>query len=352
MGYAVAQDRLVADGHLPPPGARTLSALLGPSDDLERRLSAHDRLLRRRATPDSSSELSPDAQTARHRLHRRHQPADRRVLRRRLDADALRVLAAGPAIGVAGSRTARSCRSTFTVNDILAWLRALQRNFDPEGRPGRLGQLDNAAMVQTLVGGLWPDQPHAACMFSDLRWINDPSALTYIPSGSKSAVDQTLDPALAARIAAIPSIGGDRTDSRHDPRYNEQMEELNAECQDGQLCLGHLGRQDRVGQPHPLLGSADGLHHAVHRRRGLDPRRRARDLGHDRSRHPRHHHRPHPAPRMVDAGGSRPHRRLLPRGAANRQPGPAWRPSRSSAAADVTIPICRSSHGPIIEPMP
>ena len=63
------------------------------------------------------------------------------------------------------------CPVTYwDVNDVLAWGAAMQRNFDPEGR-GLTGQIDNVALI-TEVGPV---------KFNDMRWINDPDALTYIP---------------------------------------------------------------------------------------------------------------------------------------------------------------------------
>jgi penicillin amidase len=58
--------------------------------------------------------------------------------------------------------------------DILAWIATLQRNFDPEALD--TAQINNATLFQTLAdkfGSL------GAGMFNDLRWANDPEAQTY-----------------------------------------------------------------------------------------------------------------------------------------------------------------------------
>jgi len=72
----------------------------------------------------------------------------------------------------------------WEVEDILAWLALLQRSFDPEA----LGQtqIENATLFQTLLTKFPADDngnflPDGLEMFEDLRWLNDPDALTYIP---------------------------------------------------------------------------------------------------------------------------------------------------------------------------
>ncbi len=77
----------------------------------------------------------------------------------------------------------QSLGSTFipedwTASDVLAWLSLMLRNFDPEGIESR-GQLDNATLLSELMIK-YPE--NYMSMFNDLRWINDPDAQTYIPS--------------------------------------------------------------------------------------------------------------------------------------------------------------------------
>ncbi len=69
----------------------------------------------------------------------------------------------------------------WTVTDVMAWVATLQRNFDPEGRGGT-GQLDNAAMLQAFAA-VYPGEYLA--MFQDLRWRNDPDAITYVHDGTR-----------------------------------------------------------------------------------------------------------------------------------------------------------------------
>jgi len=65
----------------------------------------------------------------------------------------------------------------WTYKDVLAWASVLSRNFDPEAQTQ--GQINNAALYQGLVAAYGLTQ--GTRMFEDLRWVNDPDALTYIP---------------------------------------------------------------------------------------------------------------------------------------------------------------------------
>lgn len=65
----------------------------------------------------------------------------------------------------------------WTYQDVMACGAMMMRKFDPEGL--NQGQIENAALYQELVDHYGSVQ--GAKMFEDLRWINDPDALTYIP---------------------------------------------------------------------------------------------------------------------------------------------------------------------------
>ncbi len=78
--------------------------------------------------------------------------------------------------------------------DVLAWMALLQRLFDPEAL--ETVQIDNAVLFQTLLAGFPLD---GVDMFEDLRWLNDPDALTYIPDG------ETLPSGLVSISAGSPA---------------------------------------------------------------------------------------------------------------------------------------------------
>ncbi len=250
MGYAVAQDRLWQMDLFRRQGRGTLSALLGPSQ------IPTDVFLRTIGYSDDEltqlfNELSLEAQTL---VQGYTDGVNRRIYEFLVGYDwmnmpyeywmlGLQSVLLGPGLPV--------LPEPFTNNDTLAWLTLLQRNFDPEGRPGATGQLDNGVLAQTLIaayGGINPMLPLA--MFSDLRWINDPTALTYIPSGLKTGVSNELDPALAARFAELPSLAGaaERIRTRGET-FHRQMEELNADVKMGSYAWAVSGDKTASGNP-------------------------------------------------------------------------------------------------------
>ncbi len=76
----------------------------------------------------------------------------------------------------------------WTAVDVMAWSVALQRNFDSQA-PVQ-GQIENMYLFQNLQER--NDFDVAWDMFNDLRWINDPDALTMIPPESTSVVSSNL----------------------------------------------------------------------------------------------------------------------------------------------------------------
>ena len=90
------------------------------------------------------------------------------------------VLADGAALLPFEFKAAGFTPAPWTIIDVLAWVVTLQRNFDPEGI-GCLSnpvQLNNMALYTYLSTVYGTDGPG---MFGDLRWVNDSTALTYIP---------------------------------------------------------------------------------------------------------------------------------------------------------------------------
>ena len=78
----------------------------------------------------------------------------------------------------------------WTIYDVLGWVILLQRNFDPDALSQR--DISNSALFQGLMD-VFPEDgnangvPDYIDMFEDLRWINDPDAVTYIPGESEAA---------------------------------------------------------------------------------------------------------------------------------------------------------------------
>ncbi len=87
----------------------------------------------------------------------------------------------------------------WAVEDVLAWQALLLRQFDCEAL--NTTQIENAALIQDLMSRFGADAGYA--MFNDLRWINDPDALTYIPGDTVAAAT------MARRSAAGAVDAGD-----------------------------------------------------------------------------------------------------------------------------------------------
>ena len=89
----------------------------------------------------------------------------------------------------------------WTVLDLLAWVSWLQRFFDAEAL--ETGQIQNAALYQTLAANFPADYQG---MFDDLRWINDPDALTYIPGNVNAEPASVASKAAPRKMAAMETI--------------------------------------------------------------------------------------------------------------------------------------------------
>jgi penicillin amidase len=81
--------------------------------------------------------------------------------------------------------------TVWEPEDVIAWMGFVARWFDAEGRwieEGSSAQPENYLLYQTL-GAVYG--PAGQAMFGDLRWVNDPSALTVIPSNGAKAARRT-----------------------------------------------------------------------------------------------------------------------------------------------------------------
>jgi len=235
------------------------------------------------------------------------------------------------------------------VNDIMATVVLTLRGFDPEGQIGPLGQLDNAGLVQAL-GAAYPTE--YGPMFQDLRWINDPDAQTMIPSGAKSTPNQSLDPAIAQEIMSLPDFSEvtDRLRSRT-TTLNQQMEDLNARVKMGSYAWAISGDRTATGNPMLYSGPQMGfstpsiIQEGSIRGGGLEVSGMAfpGTPGFPIGRTPHHAWsmqvgHAHTVDFYIEAPQS---------AALNRM-----ETIKVFGGDDVVIPIFRSSHGPIVDPMP
>lgn len=89
----------------------------------------------------------------------------------------------------------------WTPEDVLAWQAMMLREFDTEAM--EQGQIDNAALFQYLTAVFGPAQ--GMQMFDDLRWTNDPAAYTYIPGQGAQAAGKTATGQKSVSIQAAPA---------------------------------------------------------------------------------------------------------------------------------------------------
>jgi len=146
----------------------------------------------------------------------------------------------------------------WTPEDVLAWQSVLNRNFDPGAY--KRGQLDNAALIQyltTVFGG-----PTGQQMFEDLRWTNDPDAQTYIPKQSQAASAKASgqrvksSPAGAMAIGAanlrMPAYDLQKLAEKMKQRMQRQrnsLEEINALVEMGSYAWVVSGDKTASGRP-------------------------------------------------------------------------------------------------------
>lgn len=200
VGYVVATDRLWQAETFRRSGRGTLAEILGPS-------SLHQDIFVR-TTGYSDAELTAgfnalDSET-RAMVSGYVAGFNRRIAEIFSNPDLLpfEFAALAQSLGVTPDVILKS----WTVEDVLAWTSLMLRNFDPEAQ--KLGQLDNADLIQTLAG-MYPDQNQYVTMFNDLRWANDPDALTYIAPGAQGSAVRTpmTLPTQIETIGRMPPVG-------------------------------------------------------------------------------------------------------------------------------------------------
>ena len=134
--------------------------------------------------------------------------------------------------------------------DVLAWIAMLLRNFDPEALD--TGQMDNVALYQDLVPRFGPYGP---AMFQDLRWTNDPEAQTYIVDGM----------ALASNALSVDSTPTERFDEVADQmknrnkKFKENLKKINAYVKMGSYAWVVSGDKTDTGNPMIYSGPQMGF---------------------------------------------------------------------------------------------
>ena len=242
MGYAIASDRLWQIETFRRSANGTLAALLGPSyvsDDVLARTVGYSPAELKAGFDNLDTESKTAIQAYVDGINRRivEVKADRSLL-------PFEFKAAGAQLGI------DFVPADWTTADILQWVSALLRQFDPEAF--NTGQIDNAAMVQALQGAY---SAEALAMFQDLRWTNDPAAQTMIPEGESAAgAHAATPPPGGAQLGRLPDM---RAAARHlDDRFSgrtQRLEKINARTKMGSYAWVVSG--DKTASGNPILYS-------------------------------------------------------------------------------------------------
>ncbi len=142
----------------------------------------------------------------------------------------------------------------WTVSDLMGWMTVLQRNFD--GNALSQTEINNAALLQELQANFPAD---FMAMFNDLRWLDDPDALTYIPPG-----ESILLAPMTAAAAPQPVTAGATPDfpdlrqvadrmSETTRNVKESLESINAYVKMGSYAWVVSG--DKTASGNPILYS-------------------------------------------------------------------------------------------------
>ena len=151
----------------------------------------------------------------------------------------------------------------WTYKDVLAWASLMMRNFDPEAQTQ--GQIDNAALYQGLVAGYGAEQ--GTRMFEDLRWVNDPDALTYIPKplkvtkaiGLQEPTEEIRSP-LMENLPSFPDmreVAKGMAETRSE--IDENLKKINAYVKMGSYAWAIKGSKTSSGNPMIYSGPQMGF---------------------------------------------------------------------------------------------
>jgi penicillin amidase len=152
------------------------------------------------------------------------------------------------AVGITGGTL-----EDWTYKDVLAWASLLSRNFDPEAQ--KQGQIENAALYQGLVAAYGAEQ--GPRMFEDLRWVNDPDALTYIPKPlkvSKAVGLQESTEEIRSLLMENPPSFPDLREvaesmAEERSRIDENLKKINAYVKMGSYAWAIKGSKTASGKP-------------------------------------------------------------------------------------------------------
>jgi len=139
----------------------------------------------------------------------------------------------------------------WTYKDVLAWASLMLRNFDPEAQSQ--GQINNAALYQGLVAAYGPTQ--GTRMFEDLRWVSDPDALTYIPKPLKTSkavglqkTAEEISSPLMDNLSSLPDLQGvAQSMAEQRALIDENLKKINAYVKMGSYAWAIKGSKTASG---------------------------------------------------------------------------------------------------------
>jgi len=134
----------------------------------------------------------------------------------------------------------------WSYKDVLAWTAIMQRNFDPEALD--MTQMENAELLMTLQAkfGIL----NALRMFNDLRWTNDPQAPTYIdysPSGQASGAEGAFGADFLTLESKPRQAVKNMVERRK--RITEKLKKINAYIKMGSYAWVVSGDHTESGKP-------------------------------------------------------------------------------------------------------
>jgi len=149
----------------------------------------------------------------------------------------------------------------WSYKDVLAWAVLMMRNFDAEAQ--KSGQIDNAALYQGLVAQYGPAT--GVKMFEDLRWLDDPGALTYIPNPVKvplavSETQATRSPLMDNPPSSLPDLRAvaERLNVMQG-QIDENLKKINAYVKMGSYAWAIKGSKTATGNPMLYSGPQMGF---------------------------------------------------------------------------------------------
>ncbi|NLN39326.1 MAG: penicillin acylase family protein [Smithella sp.] len=252
VGYAVATDRLWQAETFRRTGRGKLAEIFGssqlPQDILVRTIGYSDQEL-------ESGFASLD-QGSRDVINGYVTGFNRRIAEIRNDTNLL------PYEFIALGMTAEDIEN-WTYKDVLAWAVMMLRNFDPEAL--ETGQIENGALYQSLLSAYGTVE--GTRMFEDLRWLNDPDALTYIHKPiSVSAAVVSAAPAVKKKTALMenPASFPDLRKTAEDivntnTEIKNNLKKINAHVQMGSYAWAVSGSKTSTGNPMIYSGPQMGF---------------------------------------------------------------------------------------------